>query len=260
MASSLREAQNRIADAVLDGNLDAVATLVRTDRLSSAERLRIYHNHTLTSLATALGDNFPVVRRLVGEDFFRAMAKRFVAAEPPRDPCLSAYGASFPEFIAGFEPARSLPYLPDVGRLERLRIDVSFAPETPALDLAALASRPAQAQGSLKLAVRPSIGLLTSAYPVDRIWLANQQPEVPPVDLESGPVRLLVWRNPAGISFEPLGIGPFAFFDAGARGATLGKAAEAALAADPEFDLVTALAVHRRCLVLADTLEANRTA
>ena len=260
MASSLRETQARIANAVLDGKLDAVAALVRSDRLPSAERLRIYHNHTLTSLATALGDNFPVVQRLVGEDFFRAMAKRFVAAEPPRDPCLSASGARFSDFIAGFEPARSLPYLTDVARLERLRIDLSFAPETPTLDLAVLASRPAQAQGSLKLAVRPSIGLLTSAYPVDRIWLANRQPEVPPVDLDSGPVRLLVWRNPAGISFEPLGIGPFAFFDAGARGATLGEAAEAALAADPEFDLVAALAIHRRCLVLADTLDENRTA
>ena len=260
MASSLRDTQSRIADAVLDGNLDAVAALVRNDRLKSAERLRIYHNHTLTSLSTALGDNFPVVRRLVGDEFFRAVAKRFVAAHPPRDPCLSAYGAGFADFLADFEPARSLPYLPDVARLEWKRIDVTFAPETPALDLAALAKRPAAAQGRLTLALRPSIGLVMSPYPVDRIWAANQEMDVPPVDLDSGPVRLLIWRNPEGCRFEHLATGSFAFFEAAARGATLEEAAEAALTADPEFDLVAALAIHRRCLVLADTLGDDRTA
>ena len=260
MASSLRETQTRIADAVLDGSIDAVATLVRADRLPSAERLRIYHNHTLTSLATALGDNFPVVRRLVGEDFFRAMAKQFVSAHPPQNPCLSDYGDGFADFLAGFEPARALPYLPDVARLERLRIAVAFAPETPALDLAALAARPADAQGRWRIALRPSAGLMNSSYPVDRIWRANQAADVPPVDLGTGPVSLLVWRNPEGCQIEPLDSGSFAFFAAAARGATLEEAAVAAFAADPEFDLVAALAVHRRCQVLADTPGEDRTA
>lgn len=260
MASSLRDVQSQIANAVLDGNLDAVAALVRSDRLPSAERLRIYHNHTLTSLSTALGDNFPVVRRLVGDDFFRAAAKRFVSTEPPRDPRLSAYGDRFGDFLAGFEPARALPYLPDVARLEWARIEVTFAPETPALDLAALAARPATEQGRRMLALRPSAILMASPYPVDRIWSANQDADVLPVDLDSGPVRLMVWRNPEGCRFEHLDIGSFAFFEAAARRATLEEAAEAALAADPEFDLVVALAIHRRCRVLANTPDEDRTA
>ncbi len=260
MASSLRETQSRIADAVLDGNLDAVAALVRHDRLPRAERLRIYCNHTLTSLAAALGDNFPVVRRLVGDEFFRATAKRFVAEQPPRDPCLSAYGAGFGDFLARFEPTRSLPYLPDVARLEWLRIEVAFAPDVPALDLGSLAARPDSEQRGLRLALRPAAGLLASPYPVDRIWLANQQAEVPPVDLAAGPVRLLIRRNPEGLRIEPLDTGPFAFFGAAARGATLQEAAEAALAADPEFDLVSALSLHRRYHLLADAPGGDRTA
>ena len=74
------------------------------------------------------------------------------------------------------------------------------------------------------------------------------------VDLDSGGIRFLVWRNQEGCRFEHLDIGSFAFFGAGARRATLEEAAEAAFAADPEFDLVAALAIHRRCLVLAETL------
>jgi len=260
MASPLRDTQSRIANAVLDGNLDAVAALVRHDRLPQAERLRVYHNHTLTSLATALGDNFPVVRRLVGDEFFRATAKRFVAEQPPRDPCLSAYGAGFGDFLARFEPVRALPYLPDVARLEWTRIEIDFAAETPALDLALLAARPEAEQRRLALALRPSAALLASPYPVDRIWLANQEAEVPAVDLKSGPVRLLIRRNPEGIRFEHLAIGPFAFFGAAARGATLQEAAEAAFATDPEFDLVSALSLHRRYELLADAPGGDRTA
>jgi hypothetical protein len=255
MALPLRELQARLAAAILGGKLETVAGLVRHDRLSPVERLRIYHNHTLTSLATALGDNFPVVRRLVGDEFFRAMAKRFVAAEPPGDPCLSAYGAGFAAFLEGFGPARSLPYLPDVARIEWLRIEVTFAPEVPPLDLAALAALPEAGQRALPLALRPTVRLLESRYPVERIWLANQQDEVPPVDLAQGPSRLLIRRNPEGCRIEPLATGPFAFFEAASFGATLEAAAEAALGADPQFDLAQALAMHRMLGLLADTID-----
>ncbi len=62
---------------------------------------------------------FPAVERIVGEEFFQAMARAYVLAEPPRSPVLMDYGTTFADFIAGFAPAASLPYLPDVARIER---------------------------------------------------------------------------------------------------------------------------------------------
>ena len=47
------------------------------------------------------------------------MARAYALAEPPRSPVLMDYGAGFADFIAGFAPAASLPYLPDVARIER---------------------------------------------------------------------------------------------------------------------------------------------
>ena len=46
------------------------------------------------------------------------MARAYIAVEKPRDALIIRYGASFPDFIAAFEPARDLAYLPDVAKLE----------------------------------------------------------------------------------------------------------------------------------------------
>ncbi len=64
----------------------------------------------------------PSIERLVGEDFFKGAASLFIGASSshPR-PVLIEYGEAFPAFLESFEPARGLPYLADVARLEWLR-------------------------------------------------------------------------------------------------------------------------------------------
>ena len=59
-----------------------------------------------------------MVRLLVGEEFFRAMAQIHVRAHRPRSPLMFEYGDELPDFIAGFPPAADVPYLADVARLE----------------------------------------------------------------------------------------------------------------------------------------------
>ncbi len=82
---------------------------------------------------------FPAVKRIVGDDFFTAMARVYVVAEPPSSPVLMDYGVTFADFIAGFEPAASLPYLPDIARIERAWREAYHAEEAPPLDLSDLA-------------------------------------------------------------------------------------------------------------------------
>ncbi len=49
-----------------------------------------------------------MVEKIVGEEFFAAMARVFVMKRPPRSPLLANYGDDFPAFIAAFEPARTV--------------------------------------------------------------------------------------------------------------------------------------------------------
>jgi hypothetical protein len=101
------------------------------------------------------------VRRLVGDEFFSGMAVAFARAHPPRSRLLFEYGHDFAAFVAAFEPARDLPYLADVARIERAWLDAYHAADARPLsprelgaiapeDLAAAVFRPHQAMRILR--------------------------------------------------------------------------------------------------------------
>src|SRR5262245_48093331 len=113
---SLRELQQDFSRALLGGSDQAIAASVRGDRLDPRQRVQIYRNHLRISLREALAATFPVIRRLVGEDYFAAVARAFVERHPPRSPVLAEYGADLPAFLA--EAPNAPAYLPDVARLE----------------------------------------------------------------------------------------------------------------------------------------------
>ena len=65
-----------------------------------------------------MATTFATVQALVGEDFFRTMARAYVARTLPMQPVLAEYGVDFPAFVADHAPARGLAYLPDIARLD----------------------------------------------------------------------------------------------------------------------------------------------
>ncbi len=132
----------------------------------------------VAGLIDVLEDTFPVVRRIVGDEFFSAMARVYVMANPPRSPVLLKYGATFPAFLRTFEPAQELPYLPDVAAIEFAWLKAYYAPDQQPLDRHAfLAVREASAP-QLRLVLHPSAEVLRSAFPATTIWHANRGQEV----------------------------------------------------------------------------------
>src|SRR6516162_884125 len=182
-----------------------VAAALLAEVLIPADRVSIYRNTSRIALTNALRLNYPAVQRLVGEDFFAAAADIFITKEPPRTAWLDFYGAAFPEFLERFRPAASLPYLADVARLERAVSRALHAADAKALAPVELADLPQIAQGSVSFVPHPSVGLLSSKYPVDAIWravLARDDAALAAIDLNSGSVWLLVERT-AGPSRSP---------------------------------------------------------
>ncbi|MFN3460234.1 MAG: putative DNA-binding domain-containing protein [Oceanibaculum sp.] len=159
--------------------------VVRTG-LDPARRFAIHRNNMKAGLVAVLAARFPVLHRLVGRDFFARLALAFIECHPPLSPVLLAYGGAMPDFLAGFEPVRALPYLPDVARLEWLLHDGTLAADAAPLDRAALAAVAPEDMASLRFDLHPSLGLLASAFPVVTIWRANMEgraTEIVPADL-----------------------------------------------------------------------------
>ncbi|HUI16850.1 MAG TPA: DNA-binding domain-containing protein [Alphaproteobacteria bacterium] len=255
--STLAELQRDMRAALLGGEEAAVAALVLGDGLRPAERLAIYRNNVVASLTAVLAQVFPAVRRLVDGRFFAYAAHEFLTRHPPREACLAAYGDGFPAFLAGFPPCRELVYLADVARLEWLMHAASQAPAVPALGPQALEAVAAEATQHLRFGLAPSLGLIASPWPIDRIWRANRPgaESEETIDLDSGSTLLEVRRRGDDVVMRALPPPEFAFRSALAAGETLAVAAERALGSDPRFDLAAALAeLFRESSVVALTL------
>jgi hypothetical protein len=142
-------------------------------------RFTVYRNNVAHGLIAALRQRFPVVERLVGAEFFGAMARVFVEANPPETPMLMTYGGALPGFLERFPPVARLPYLADVARLELARGRAYHAADDPPVALDALAAAAQADPEGLRLRLHPSVGLVASRWPAVSIWRSNQPGATP---------------------------------------------------------------------------------
>jgi hypothetical protein len=227
--------------ALLDPQRSCPEGLCSANGADPASRFAVYRNNVQSSLIDALADSYPVVVQLVGDEFFRAMARLYVQSCPPQSPLLNDYGKDFAEFIDSFEPAASVPYLADVARLERLRVQAYHAADAQPLgheQIAAVLSDP-QALSELTLGLHPSLNLLTSAFAVVAIWAAHQQDAtLAGIDLGHGQ-NALVLRNELEVEVFAIDHGASTFIQSLRLGQPLSQALERA----PAFDLSQTLAL-----------------
>ena len=107
-------------------------------------RFNIYRNNVHVALIDMMAARFPVVLKLVGEEFFRGLARSYIRAHPPKSAMTINYGAGLPEFLRNFEHVQDVPYLADVAELEWLRMEAYNAADRKSLggeDLAAIISQ-----------------------------------------------------------------------------------------------------------------------
>ena len=207
-----------------------------------ARRFAVYRNNVMASLGAALAQRYPVIERLVGGEFFSAMARQFVMKHPPRSPLLAQYGEEFADFIAAFEPARELPYLADVARLEAARTRAYHAEDATPLGADGFAALDAEALGDLRLQLHPSAAILRSPFPIVTIWAMNSgELELQPIEIGEGEDALVV-RPHLDVEIRELPPGGAAFLQSLADGLPMRDAIGTALADHAGFDLTGSLA------------------
>jgi hypothetical protein len=230
------------ADALLDANRPIPDGVTAHNATVPARRFAVYRNNVAVGLVKALKSRFPVVEKIVGEEFFAGMARLFVKERPPRSPLLATYGDEFPAFIAAFEPARELSYLADVARLEAARTRAYHAADAPPVGAEHFATLDSQTVETIRIAMHPSTEIVRSPYPIVTIWAMNSgEQELAPIANWRGE-DALVSRPFLEVEVRALPPGGAAFLLALAAGSPLGEAAEAARADDPSFDLTGNLA------------------
>jgi hypothetical protein len=240
--------QQEFAAALLQPDRACPTGLKTWNRSDPSRRFDVYRNNVASSLIDALADTFAVVQALVGEEFFRAMARVFVLDSPPTSPLLVRFGEAYPDFIAGFAPAQSLPYLADLARLEWARVQAYHAADAPTIthDALAQAMRQPERVSDSVVNLHPSLQLLRSGYAVVSLWAAHQGVhEIGRVDPYL-PEDALLLRRELEVQVVLLPAGVAAFVQAALDGLSLGQAAASVLQQHAEFDLSQSLALLLR--------------
>lgn len=78
-----------------------------------------------------------------------------------------------PEFLSGFGPAQSVPYLPDVARVELALRQSYHAADAEPVSPDALAQIAPDTLPHVTFTFAPSVHVIASAYPLHSIWWAN---------------------------------------------------------------------------------------
>ncbi len=232
---------NDFSSALLDPERPVPAGLKGPSPFKLDKRFSVYRNNITLSLIGALEANFPAVRRLVGEEFFSAMAKVFVRAHPPGSRLLCEYSSDFPAFLAGFEPLARYPYMADVARIERLWLDAYHEADAEPLNGAVLGALDPETLFAARFIPHPATRLFRSSFAAVSIMSANRTGADTSVIDPSIPEFGMLTRPRLAVDIRHISSSTFDFLDALIGASPLGEAVERALAGDPDFDVSTNL-------------------
>jgi len=232
--------QTRFAKGLLTAG-DDPAHLFRGDPALTARRFALYRGNLTANWDRSLGIAYPVLRKLVGAELFRGLAREYGRAVPFVEGDLNRFGESLADFLQDFLPVADYPFLPDMVRLEWALHRAHYAADTPALSLTALAEVGADTLGEMHLCLREACTLLRSSWAIAQVWKAHQ-PEGPPwpEDIAKSSLCLVCrprWR-PEVIALSP---GDYEALRALEDGESLGVALETATVVDPDFSPAHAL-------------------
>ncbi|MFN0316394.1 MAG: DUF2063 domain-containing protein [Burkholderiales bacterium] len=234
---SLHDMQRGFACALLNSGM-ARPPVIAGGGLSPAMRLGFYRTNVFANYTKALRMTYPAIERLVGSAVFTELARQYIRRYPYGAGDLTAFGDQFAEFLAGGPVARQLPYLADVARLEWVMEEVFNEADHAGLSAQQLSSLPLDRCEQLRFLLHPAVRLLSSNYPLRRIWKACKAVDEDggQVLLDAGGESLLVWRDGLEVTVEALGAGEYSMLAALSMGNDFGTGYRYAAEAQLEFD------------------------
>jgi hypothetical protein len=214
--ASLRELQHAFAAAIREP--DAACPVLPRGNLS------IYRNNSAHAFRSALESGFPVVRKRVGDDYFRQLGAQYRARFPSRSGDLHWIGSHFAAFLLEHLQGTEYAWLADLARLEWSREQAAIASVEPAVTADILATIAPDQLELLVFRLQPSLALIASDFPIFTIFVANQAEIAPPVDQSLGGESGMVLSRIDVVEVRALPPRLFSYISALAAGAPLGEA------------------------------------
>jgi hypothetical protein len=221
--TSLPELQAGFA-AALRGDSATIAAEIDGDGLEPAARLGIYANNSRAMFEGALERTYPVLRRRVGEPYFRQLAHGYRQRYPSASGDLHWVGRHFPQYVADVQAGTGYEWLADLATLEWACECALVAARQRPLAVEALAALGSDEIGELRLKLQDSLHCVASSFPVLDVWRANQPDgDGRAVDLAQGAQHVLVSCSDTGLELVEVSAPALEFTRLLQQGANLGE-------------------------------------
>lgn len=223
--------QQQFSDALFSGAHEPAIA----QQITHPQRFPLYRGNLTATWEKTLAAAYPVIRQLVGEEFFGGLTRAYGMAHPSDNADLNHFGASFAAFLDGFEHVADFPYLPDMALVEWELHRAHYAPDSAPLEAAALAALSPEAFEAARFDLHPACVLLASPWAVVPLWLAHHGAPFPDDMAEPsyGVIARPYWKSELAL----LDAATHAAVLALGSGATMGQALDAAIDIDEGFEV-----------------------
>jgi hypothetical protein len=236
--------QNNFKQSLL-GDLDAELneTFQSDSKIKGHQRFLIYRNNVFYSLVTALGDLYPLFKKLVGEDLFKGIAAEFIRNMPPKKAALVYYGSEFPEFLKELEIKSQKPYWVEVCQIELARHQAYYCVDQAPISLEEIQQMDVDELQNKKVVLHPSLTTLCSDHSSFSVWQNLQDHEsVPEQSIQSEVECILIFRPEYDVNTILVDCTIFFFISKLIKGISLGDALEQTIEEHIEFQASKAFA------------------
>jgi hypothetical protein len=189
-------ARQSVAATVTAGGPEArraVEEMVASDaRLPAVARLEIYADMYFVRIHDVLAGEYAKTAAALGAAAFHGFVLDYLDACRPDHPSMREVGGRLPTFLAGHQTAGERPWLAELARLERARLEMVDSADAETLTLGALRTLPPERFATLRLRLVASHALFATRFDVVALWRSADPAAAVP---EPGAAGLLVWRR-----------------------------------------------------------------
>ena len=202
---ALRNLQQSFQAYVLGERQAPPATVAGTVAASAEDRMRIYSDAIRIRFLEVLGEDYPGLRAMAGDEEFRSLGLAYIAAHASTHPSIRWFGSHLPSFLTSTAPWRDYPVLGEMARFEWAKNELLDAADSPVVTIEDIAAVPAAQWAEMRPRLKPAVRRLSLEWNVSSLWKAIDREDTPPEPVRAErAVDWLLWREDMHIRWRSL--------------------------------------------------------
>ncbi len=238
MTKALAQLQQQFAAYLTTREQEPPAAVKGDDKAAARERMDLYAGAYVSRLAEVMGEDFPGVWGMLGDDQFWQLCQSYIRTHPSVYTSIRWFGSQLSEFLRQNPPYSDYPQVSEMAAFEWAQGLVFDAAGEEPLDMQSFSRIPAQEWAGLSFDFTPAMQRLDLRWNIPELWSALNAGEDSIPELHQGeyPSAWLLWRQKLNPGWRYLDVDEAWALDRAREGMDFGDICEGLLEWVDEFN------------------------